>query len=88
MPLFRVIAVAHGVGERLFDDASLVDLLRDLRLELALPVGELFGGCAPFMCRTRVGRFESGFSVGEPAFEIHSSRGRAGKQRGEFRFAA
>ena len=77
----RFIAGTCGVREGALHGDSLVELKVDLGLELAPPLGQLVGGFKPFLSRTRLGGFEGGIRVHEPAFEGFVLCGRVGKLR-------
>ena len=59
----------------------------DQALELALPLGELGGGGAPFLGRGGVGGLDGGIRIRQPAFEVLGLRDCRGQLRGELRFA-
>ena len=65
MPLLRIVQCADGFFEPVFDAAPPIGLTCNLRLELALLLGEPIGGREPFLFGARVCRFDNRVSLSE-----------------------
>ena len=75
MALLGIVQRADGFFEELFEVAPAIDLMCDLRLELALSFRQLSGGLEPFVFGARARGFDGRIGLGELARESFDVRG-------------